>query len=186
MFNWNKRRCRLLVQKYKDNVSWRCQTCKYNSWWLLWTNLHLTGMEYVPRHFLYKLRTLKKERKPATWFRYDIRNNNKQHTFNHHVWMPLPLHWTLHPLCPASEGTAEQSAKINATIRAGRLNDSEIFWRILQPWLLERGHQLRDRFAPDWTPSWLKGRKSVIAYPDGLRLVVSMMVIVCKQDTHSL
>jgi len=40
---------------------------------------------------------------------------------------------------------AEQSAKINATIRAGRLNDSEICWRILQPWLLERGYQLRDR-----------------------------------------
>ena len=66
---------------------------------------------------------------------------------------------------------AEQSAKINATIRAGRLNDSEIFWRILQPWLLERGYQLRDRFSPDWTPSWLKQRKSVIACPDGLRLV---------------
>ena len=29
-------------------------------------------------------------------------------------------------------------------------------WQARQPWLLERGYQLRPRFRPGWVPSWQK------------------------------
>ncbi|KZV99366.1 hypothetical protein EXIGLDRAFT_831503 [Exidia glandulosa HHB12029] len=35
------------------------------------------------------------------------------------------------------------------------LEGDELFWRDLQPFLLQRGYRLRPRFAPDWVPSWL-------------------------------
>lgn len=41
--------------------------------------------------------------------------------------------------------------------REGRydLSAEELFWRDIQPFLLERGYRLRPRYAPDWSPSWV-------------------------------
>ena len=40
--------------------------------------------------------------------------------------------------------------------RAGvyNLHPSEIFWRERQPFLSQRGYNLRKRYSPDWKPSW--------------------------------
>jgi len=34
------------------------------------------------------------------------------------------------------------------------LREHEIFWRDIQPWLEDRGYQLRPRYKPEWFPSW--------------------------------
>ncbi|EJD37665.1 hypothetical protein AURDEDRAFT_73048 [Auricularia subglabra TFB-10046 SS5] len=34
------------------------------------------------------------------------------------------------------------------------LTEQELFWRDVQPFLLDRGYSLRPRYAPDWKPSW--------------------------------
>jgi len=47
------------------------------------------------------------------------------------------------------------------------LETHEVFWRDLQPWLLERGYQLRPRFRPGWVASWEKG-KHPWDYEDGV------------------
>ncbi|KIM35903.1 hypothetical protein M413DRAFT_78958 [Hebeloma cylindrosporum] len=41
----------------------------------------------------------------------------------------------------------------------GGLGRTEIFWRENFHWFREQGYQLRNRYSPDWTPSW--GTKSV-------------------------
>jgi hypothetical protein len=38
--------------------------------------------------------------------------------------------------------------------RADELFTGEDFWRDHQPWLLEKGYQLRARYQPGWKPSW--------------------------------
>lgn len=50
---------------------------------------------------------------------------------------------------------------------AVNLLEAEVFWRDLQPWLVERGYQLRPRFRPGWVASWKKGR-SPWNYEDGI------------------
>ncbi|KAJ3551172.1 hypothetical protein NM688_g4864 [Phlebia brevispora] len=40
------------------------------------------------------------------------------------------------------------------TTTYGRLKEHELWWRDHQPWLKERGYQLRPRYHPDWKPSW--------------------------------
>lgn len=49
----------------------------------------------------------------------------------------------------------------------GALERREVFWRDLQPWLVERGYQLRPRFRPGWTQSWKKGEHPW-GYEDGV------------------
>lgn len=39
----------------------------------------------------------------------------------------------------------------------GDLTDGERFWVELQPWLRDAGYELRPRYQPGWTPSWLPG-----------------------------
>lgn len=39
----------------------------------------------------------------------------------------------------------------------GSFGPSELWWRDHYTWLLEQGYQLRERYKPDWVPSW-KGR----------------------------
>jgi len=75
--------------------------------------------------------------------------------------------------CSFSMATTEAAAKGDTSIGTDQLIKSEIFWRTLQPWLLTSGYQLRERFAHDWTPSWLKVSKHPLLSPDGLPLMVS-------------
>ncbi|KIM39275.1 hypothetical protein M413DRAFT_75146 [Hebeloma cylindrosporum] len=47
------------------------------------------------------------------------------------------------------------------------LRSSEKFWVSIQPLLLSRGYQLRSRYHPGWTPSWLQpGGKEVLLCDD--------------------
>jgi hypothetical protein len=34
------------------------------------------------------------------------------------------------------------------------LRNAEIYWRDHQPWLQRSGYMLRQRYMPDWKPSW--------------------------------
>ncbi|KZV79520.1 hypothetical protein EXIGLDRAFT_631816 [Exidia glandulosa HHB12029] len=58
---------------------------------------------------------------------------------------------------PWRRGRPEQVSKWAKETLDGyyALNDEEIFWRDLQPFLLKRGYKLRPRLTPGWTPSWL-------------------------------
>lgn len=49
----------------------------------------------------------------------------------------------------------------------GDLHFSEIRWRNMQPWLNEKGYQLRPRFRPGWVPSWEGNSKDRWACEDG-------------------
>ncbi|KAF5315016.1 hypothetical protein D9619_007423 [Psilocybe cf. subviscida] len=54
------------------------------------------------------------------------------------------------------------------------LSSGELQWLKLQPFLLQRGYQLRPRFQPDWTPSWKRwgnfGRRSELSSEDALKV----------------
>ncbi|KAJ7162146.1 hypothetical protein C8R46DRAFT_1103681 [Mycena filopes] len=41
------------------------------------------------------------------------------------------------------------------------LQDSEIMWRDMYPWLKNSGYLLRPRYAPGWTPSWRRGERMI-------------------------
>jgi len=41
-------------------------------------------------------------------------------------------------------------------VEDGKLDDGEVFWRDLQPWLKEQGYTLRSRYQSDWVASWLR------------------------------
>ncbi|TFK74346.1 hypothetical protein BDN72DRAFT_789669 [Pluteus cervinus] len=57
-------------------------------------------------------------------------------------------------------------------IRSGALDETELDWRDLQPWLKTCGYQLRPRYQPDWVPSW-KGNLPLLRNrpEDGYRLL---------------
>ncbi|KAJ7490146.1 hypothetical protein B0H11DRAFT_1803966 [Mycena galericulata] len=38
---------------------------------------------------------------------------------------------------------------------AGQLDNNDLYWCKLQPWLQEQGYMLRPRFRPGWIPSWI-------------------------------
>jgi hypothetical protein len=50
----------------------------------------------------------------------------------------------------------------------------EVFWRDHQPWLLDQGYTLRQRYHPDWKPSWEGTKKDPDDCEDSLFLWVSM------------
>jgi hypothetical protein len=62
--------------------------------------------------------------------------------------------------------------------RSGDLFSGESFWRDHQPWLLERGYQLRARYQPNWKPSWKASGRSKQAcedsYPPKVRRYVAL------------
>jgi hypothetical protein len=41
-------------------------------------------------------------------------------------------------------------------MREGKRLPGEDFWVAQQPWLKDRGYNLRTRYQPDWVPSWKK------------------------------
>lgn len=51
--------------------------------------------------------------------------------------------------------------------RVGQLSEPEIWWRQHFCWLKDRGYLLRQRYSPDWSPSWLGIKKSKFACEDG-------------------
>ncbi|KIM39266.1 hypothetical protein M413DRAFT_196498 [Hebeloma cylindrosporum] len=56
------------------------------------------------------------------------------------------------------------------------LNSYEKFWVSIQPLLLSRGYELRSRYHPGWTPSWLQpGGKPVFSCDDSLRTGFKMI-----------
>ncbi|EIN06250.1 hypothetical protein PUNSTDRAFT_127605 [Punctularia strigosozonata HHB-11173 SS5] len=48
-------------------------------------------------------------------------------------------------------------------VEAGELYSGELFWRDKYEWLLDSGYRLRDRYKPDWVPSW-RGKSDVVWY----------------------
>ena len=44
--------------------------------------------------------------------------------------------------------------------KAGHLSEGETFWRDHYRFLKDRGYTLRDRYNPDWVPSWKSGKSS--------------------------
>ncbi|KAF5315419.1 hypothetical protein D9619_007421 [Psilocybe cf. subviscida] len=56
------------------------------------------------------------------------------------------------------------------------LTSGEFEWVKLQPFLLQRGYQLRPRFQPNWIPSWKRwnnfGRQTWLSSEDGLQVLV--------------
>ncbi|EIN06247.1 hypothetical protein PUNSTDRAFT_73300 [Punctularia strigosozonata HHB-11173 SS5] len=48
-------------------------------------------------------------------------------------------------------------------VEAGDLYPGEPFWRDKYEWLLSCGYKLRDRYKPDWVPSW-RGKSDVYYY----------------------
>ncbi|KAI0325242.1 hypothetical protein GY45DRAFT_1261218 [Cubamyces sp. BRFM 1775] len=49
-----------------------------------------------------------------------------------------------------------QSEEAEEDIFDGQLNEDEVWWRVHQPWLEERGYMVRPRYRSDWVPSWHK------------------------------
>ncbi|KAJ6625330.1 hypothetical protein B0H10DRAFT_2003051, partial [Mycena sp. CBHHK59/15] len=67
-------------------------------------------------------------------------------------------------LHPMDDATQPESAPL--TWKDGLLEDFEIFWRDLQPWLQQSGYMLRPRFRPGWVPSWKTSGKPVLLSED--------------------
>lgn len=62
---------------------------------------------------------------------------------------------------------------------ATQISPVEHFWKEHQPWLKEQGYELRPRYEPNWTPSWvLDPYINGFKQGDHLTLEVSF-VIVC-------
>ena len=51
--------------------------------------------------------------------------------------------------------------------REGRLSEPEVWWHQHFSWLKDRGYILRQRYSPDWNPSWLGTKKKRFACEDG-------------------
>ena len=56
--------------------------------------------------------------------------------------------------------------------RARTLNDCEKSWRGRYDFLLTRGYQLRPRYQPGWSGSWLETEKNLSECEDSLESVV--------------
>ncbi|EIM88669.1 uncharacterized protein STEHIDRAFT_166704 [Stereum hirsutum FP-91666 SS1] len=52
----------------------------------------------------------------------------------------------------------------------GELSEREIAWRDRQLFLQSRGYMLRPRLRPDWRPSWISPRKSILESEDAVPL----------------
>ena len=47
------------------------------------------------------------------------------------------------------------------------LSEPEAWWRQHYDWLKHRGYLLRQRYSPDWKPSWVGTKRSKFASEDG-------------------
>jgi len=68
----------------------------------------------------------------------------------------------------------EQTSGLDYT--HGGLKTAERFWASQYQWLQSNGYQIRQRFGPDWVPSWQGTSKPYARYPDGLMLNVGLEV----------
>ncbi|KAF9522864.1 kinase-like domain-containing protein [Crepidotus variabilis] len=75
---------------------------------------------------------------------------------------------------PPTDGRKRRD--LSSTI--GGLTYNEKTWRTEYTWLLEQGYQLRERYAPEWKPSWVNGRKEKPYYEaaDGLALTYGQVI----------
>jgi hypothetical protein len=69
---------------------------------------------------------------------------------------------------------AELSEKYGPHVRSAK----ELFWVNLQPFLLSRGYRLRERYHPDWKPSWIAGPGQAAPRRDYL-LAEDRLIMVC-------
>ncbi|TCD65334.1 hypothetical protein EIP91_002772 [Steccherinum ochraceum] len=61
------------------------------------------------------------------------------------AFVSLALMATTEPVPSAGDGPS---------VDTSGLNENEIFWRDLVPYLMEKGYKLRPRYQADWVPSW--------------------------------
>jgi endonuclease YncB( thermonuclease family) len=59
----------------------------------------------------------------------------------------------------------------------GKLRLDEVYWRDLQPWLVESGYMLRPRYRPDWVPSWTNNKRNWRDLEDEQEARVGLSVI---------
>ncbi|KAH9479885.1 hypothetical protein JR316_0008518 [Psilocybe cubensis] len=76
-------------------------------------------------------------------------------------------------------------AAVNCRLTKARLTSAEIFWRGIQPWLVDQGYELRKRYRPDWVPSWLKYDSSPDRYEDGQVLPYDQIIDAVKLSDGS-
>ncbi|KAF8874869.1 hypothetical protein CPB84DRAFT_1736865 [Gymnopilus junonius] len=67
--------------------------------------------------------------------------------------------------------TADTAERTSVEPGEGELTSAEVFWRDLQPWLLECGYQLRPRYRKGWIPSWKKSKKFSLSCEDGQPII---------------
>lgn len=53
-----------------------------------------------------------------------------------------------------------------------KLEDDEVIWRDLQPWLEQRGYMLRPRYRVGWVPKWKGTEISRFDYEDANEMTV--------------
>lgn len=51
--------------------------------------------------------------------------------------------------------------------REGQLSEPELWWSQHFSWLKDRGYLLRQRYSPNWNPSWLGTKRNRFACEDG-------------------
>ena len=78
-------------------------------------------------------------------------------------------------------GEGRDSADSDSIVRErepGTLLPGEDWWRDHYDWLKESGYLLRQRYHPDWVPSWKGKDHRFILYEDGRSMRVSTLLIV--------
>jgi hypothetical protein len=59
----------------------------------------------------------------------------------------------------------------------GSLFPSELWWRDRYHDFEAQGYSLRQRYHPDWRPSWKESRKDFFAVEDGQATIVSILYL---------
>jgi hypothetical protein len=57
----------------------------------------------------------------------------------------------------------------STSVAHSHLTENEIWWRDHYNFLSEKGYKLRNRYSPDWVPSWTNTNKVPINCEDGVR-----------------
>ncbi|KAH9920130.1 kinase-like domain-containing protein [Fomitopsis serialis] len=82
----------------------------------------------------------------------------------------------------AQPSTTDGQAGTPAPKIRGGLEEHEYFWRDRQPWLQERGYELRPRYRPDWKPSWLGSGRPYVLCEDGQSTLVDTILDATRQS----
>jgi len=71
----------------------------------------------------------------------------------------------------------------SSAFNPAKLSGGEVFWRDHQKWLEGCGYMLRDRYMPNWKPSWLDTKKEWYACEDGQTPMVRSRVVLVSLAT---